>query len=115
MTKRRRTVDDDVRESPKNTAKKALSPKSEEVARPNRPEGLLVLKISDRSQLRAELSSFTGTDEFVLQRWIKTKAKGWVRTKARIGVPEALAGDLATSVAEAAAELSLPPRKKRSK
>ena len=95
------------------TARKALASRNRDAddAPKNRPEGLLVLKVSEKSQIRAEISDFTGTTEFVLHRWVKTKKAGWVRTKARLGVPEAMGHQLAEAVVEAATELC--PRKKK--
>lgn len=106
-------VRDDVEEKPARTAKKALRRADDEAPQGGRPEGLLVKKLGDKYQLRAEISDFTGKDEFVLQRWVKTQKKGWIRTKARIGIPVDTARDLAECVGAAVEELV--PRKKRSK
>lgn len=108
----KRQMRDEVKEKPDRVAKKALRRSDEEgEKRLARPEGLLVKKLGDRYQLRAEISDFTGKDEFVLQRWVKTQSKGWVRTKARLGIPLGEARDLADCIGAAIEELV--PRKKR--
>lgn len=108
----KRRVREDVEERPDRVAKKALRRTDDEGEKKlARPEGLLVKKLGDKYQLRAEISDFTGKDEFVLQRWVKTKNKGWARTKARLGIPLGEARDLADCIGAAVDELV--PRKKR--
>lgn len=110
----RRRVAEDVEENPRRVARRALREREDDAPAPkNRPEGLLVKKLSDTSQLRAEMSDYTGEEQFVIQRWVKTKKAGWVRTKARLGVDPEHAHDLAECIAAAAEELV--PRKKRRK
>jgi hypothetical protein len=111
VKKNRKTVQEEVDESPRRVAKKALRA-SADAGTKSRPEGLLVLKLSDVQHLRAEISDFTGTEQFVLQRWMKTKKVGWVRTKARLGFDLKVARDLPEAVGAAIAEL-LPRKKKK--
>lgn len=112
ITKRR--VEDDVEENPRRTVKKALRRADDEDSRPrvSRPEGILLIKQSDKYQLRAEISDFTGEEQFVIQRWVKTQKAGWVRTKARLGLDFEHARELAAVVGAAVEEL-LPAEKRK--
>ena len=77
-------------------------------------EGFLVLQKSEKVEIRAEISNFTGKPMFSVREWIK-KGDGWIRTQKGFMIDPGQVVEFSDALASVISDLfeQVPPPRKR--